>query len=145
MSETAFLYRPVGTDELALIRESGFRKFPPRLPEQPIFYPVLNQDYATQIARDWNARYNADKCGYVTRFQVRTAFLERYDVQTVGASLHQEYWIKDWLFRKARRKFAKAAFTNQSQFISPHRAVQNSCLTHSHQISARFKTNAFST
>lgn len=93
MSETTTLYRPVGSEELALICESGFRKFPPRLPEQPIFYPVLNEEYAIQIARDWNARYNADKRGYVTRFQVRTAFLDRYDVQTVGASHHREYWI----------------------------------------------------
>src|SRR5688572_21402243 len=93
MSETTTLYRPVGTDELALIRESGFTKFPPRLPGQPIFYPVLNEEYATQIARDWNARRNKDKRGYVTRFQVTTEFLERYEVQTVGASLHQEYWI----------------------------------------------------
>ena len=31
------LYRPVGEQELALIRESGYTAFPPRLPEQPIF------------------------------------------------------------------------------------------------------------
>lgn len=93
MSETTLLYRPVGTDELALIHESGFTKFPPRLPEQPIFYPVLNEEYATQIARDCNAKRNHDKRGYVTRFQVKTEFLKRYDVQAVGASHHQEYWI----------------------------------------------------
>src|SRR5687767_10022887 len=92
MSETTILYRPVGKNELALIRESGFRRFPPRLPEQPIFYPVLNEEYATQIAR-WNAKYNRDRRGYVTRFQVDTDFLARYEVQTVGASHHQEYWI----------------------------------------------------
>jgi hypothetical protein len=39
------LYRPVGPKELALIAESGFREFPPRLPEQPIFYPVTNEEY----------------------------------------------------------------------------------------------------
>lgn len=93
MIETTTLYRPVGKNEFALIRESGFTKFPPRLPEQPIFYPVLNEEYATQIARDWNAKRNPDKRGYVTRFQVRTDFLARYEVQTVGASHHQEYWI----------------------------------------------------
>ena|GEM_PF-5137857 len=43
--------RPVGRKELALVRASGFRAFPPRLPGQPFFYPVLNQEYATQIAR----------------------------------------------------------------------------------------------
>jgi hypothetical protein len=93
MDETTALYRPVGQEELNLIRERGYKAFPPRLPEQPIFYPVLNEEYATQIARDWNMKYNASKCGYVTRFRVSTAFLQRYEVQTVGGSEHQEYWI----------------------------------------------------
>ncbi len=93
MSQIATLYRPVGQPELDLIRESGFRKFPPRLPEQPIFYPVLNEAYATQIARDWNAKYNRVKVGYVTRFQVNADYLAKFAVHTVGASHHQEYWI----------------------------------------------------
>lgn len=93
IDETTTLYRPVGREELELIKKSGFTEFPPRLPEQPIFYPVLNEQYATQIARDWNARYNKSKCGYVTRFNVRTAFLQSYEAQTVGGSEHQEYWI----------------------------------------------------
>jgi hypothetical protein len=54
---------------------------------------VLNEAYATRIARDWNAKGNHDKRGYVTRFQVETAFLAAYEAQTVGASHHQEYWI----------------------------------------------------
>jgi len=29
----------------------------------------------------------------VTRFQVRTEFLRRYEIKTVGSSIHQEYWI----------------------------------------------------
>ena len=91
--ETIVLFRPVGRHELDLIIESGNTEFPPRLPEQPIFYPVLNEEYATQIARDWNAKYNNPKRGYVTRFQVRRLFLEQYEVQTVGSSVHQEYWI----------------------------------------------------
>ena len=93
MNETTLLYRPVGQSELALIRESGFTAFPPRLPEQPIFYPVLNEEYATQIARDWNARHHPDRVGYVTRFHVSSEYLKRYDIQTVGGSVHQEYWI----------------------------------------------------
>jgi hypothetical protein len=91
--ETTILFRPVGQHELDLIIESGNTEFPPRLPEQPIFYPVLNEEYATQIARDWNAKYNDPKCGYVTRFQVRSAFLEQYEMHTVGSLVHQEYWI----------------------------------------------------
>ena len=91
MDETTILFRPVGAKELELIRETGFTPFPPRLPEQPIFYPVLNEDYAIQIARDWNAKQNG--VGYVTRFRVRNEYLSRYAVQTVGSSTHREYWI----------------------------------------------------
>jgi len=93
MDETTVLFRPVGQEELELIRQSGFTEFPPRLPEQPIFYPVLSEEYATQIARDWNARYSETKVGYVTRFQIRSEHLKRYQIQTVGGSMHQEYWI----------------------------------------------------
>lgn len=88
---TTTLYRPVGPQELALIAESGWRKFPPRLPDQPIFYPVLAEEYAVQIARDWNVL--ASGAGYVTRFRVRSAFLERYPAQTVGGSMHRELWV----------------------------------------------------
>ncbi|HVF68789.1 MAG TPA: hypothetical protein VM914_14055 [Pyrinomonadaceae bacterium] len=91
--KTVTLFRPVGSKELDLIRQSGFREFPPRLPEQPIFYPVLSEEYAAQIARDWNARHNEDRRGYVTRFRVRAEFLSRYEVRTVGGREHREYWI----------------------------------------------------
>jgi hypothetical protein len=46
-----------------------------------------------KIARDWNAKYNEPKCGYVTRFRVRKSFLDRYQPKTVGSAIHQEYWI----------------------------------------------------
>lgn len=88
------LYRPVGRAELALIEASGWREFPPRLPEQPIFYPVLNERYAVEIAEKWNTKDPASGfAGFVTRFRVRTDFLSRFEVQTVGAAHHQEYWI----------------------------------------------------
>ena len=93
MIETTVLFRPVGEKELKLIKDAQFSEFPPRLPEQPIFYPVLNEEYASQIARDWNAKHEAEKVGYVTRFCVRSEFLARYEVHTVGGSIHQEYWI----------------------------------------------------
>src|SRR3954466_11001318 len=89
--ETTVLFRPVGPKELALIEESGWREFPPRLPEQPIFYPVLNEEYAIQIARDWNVRESG--AGFVTSFHVDAAFVSRYPVQTVGGSVHKELWI----------------------------------------------------
>jgi len=91
VDDTLTLYRPVGPEELALIRESGFRRFPPRLPQQPIFYPVISEAYATRIARDWNVK--ASGAGYVTRFAVSRSFLDRYQVQTAGGSNHLEYWI----------------------------------------------------
>ena len=89
--EITILFRPVGPKELALIAASGFREFPPRLPEQPIFYPVLNEEYARQSAREWNA--SADGVGFVTRFEVRNEFLAGYPVRQVGASVHRELWI----------------------------------------------------
>jgi hypothetical protein len=91
---TITLFRPVGQQEYDLIRESGFRAFPPRLSTQPIFYPVLNEEYAIQIARDWNTKDAASGyAGYVTRFAVRRDFLDPYPVKTVGNATHREYWI----------------------------------------------------
>ena len=90
--QTITLYRPVGQKEYELIRASGFSAFPPRLDTQPIFYPVLNEAYAIQIARDWNMKDLASGySGYVTRFEVQAAFLSQYEVQTVGNQSHQEY------------------------------------------------------
>src|SRR5690242_13506782 len=92
--ETTVLFRPVGPKELALIAASNYRAFPPRLPQQPIFYPVLTEAYAAKIARDWNAKDpSTGYRGYVTRFYVRRAFLAAYDVQQAGGAAHQEYWI----------------------------------------------------
>jgi hypothetical protein len=88
------LYRPIGQKEFDLIAESGFRAFPPRLPEQPFFYPVLNEEYAIQIARDWNTKDPRSAYrGYVVRFHVRSEFLRRYEIRSVGSTLHREYWI----------------------------------------------------
>ena len=89
--ETVMLWRPTGPDELALVEASGWTAWPPRLPDQPIFYPVLNEDYATRIARDWNVK--ASGVGYVTRFEVDKEFLDRYEVQQAGGQTILEYWI----------------------------------------------------
>src|SRR5689334_4809352 len=72
--EVVTLWRPVGPKELELIRQADMRAFPPRLPDQPIFYPVLSEDYAVKIARDWNVP--ASGAGYVTRFLVKRTFLD---------------------------------------------------------------------
>ena len=89
--DTLTLWRPVGPQELELIRQSGMRAFPPRLPDQPIFYPVLTEDYAIKIARDWNVP--ASGSGFVTRFAVKRDFIAQYDVQEAGGRSHLEYWI----------------------------------------------------
>ena len=88
---TTTLYRPVGQSELALIEQSGWKKFPSRLPEQPIFYPVMNEEYAIQIARDWNVATSGS--GFVTKFAVKSDYLKKYEVQNVGGQIHNELWI----------------------------------------------------
>ena len=88
---TTVLWRPVGPEELKLIRQSGMLAFPPRLPEQPIFYPVTTEEYAIKIARTWNVR--ASGSGYVTRFAVKNSYLNQYAIETAGGRAHQEYWI----------------------------------------------------
>lgn len=88
---TTTLWRPVGPLELDLIKQSGMKAFPPRLPDQPIFYPVLSEDYAIRIARDWNV--SRDGAGYVTRFDVKTSFLDTYTSQEAGGQSLKEYWI----------------------------------------------------
>lgn len=86
------LYRPVGLRELELIAQTEFRAFPPRLPEQPIFYPVLNFEYAAQIAEQWNTQ--SDRyAGFVTQFEVEDEYVKQFDVQTVGGRIYQELWI----------------------------------------------------
>lgn len=86
------LYRPVGLKELELIAKANFKAFPPRLPEQPIFYPVLNFEYAEQIARDWNTQSNSF-AGFVTKFEVEDDYANKFPVRVVGSSIHQELWV----------------------------------------------------
>ncbi|MEC3952769.1 ADP-ribosylation/crystallin J1 [Nocardia sp. CDC153] len=88
---TTTLWRPTGPEELDLVAASGWREWPPRLPDQPIFYPVLTEEYAIMIARDWNVP--ASGAGFVTRFEVDTTYLNRYEVHQVGGREILEYWI----------------------------------------------------
>jgi hypothetical protein len=82
----------MGSKELALVEASGFSAFPPRLSEQPIFYPVTNETYATEIARGWNTK-EEDRLGFVAKFAVDSEFLQQFDRKVVGASRHEEYWV----------------------------------------------------
>ncbi|MCP5017673.1 MAG: hypothetical protein GY938_20740 [Ketobacter sp.] len=89
--KTVTIYRPTGPSELELVRQSGNKRWPPRLPEQPIFYPVTTEGYAVKIARDWNVKDSG--CGFVTRFEVEADYLSQFDVQIAGGKECQEYWI----------------------------------------------------
>lgn len=89
--ETTYLYRPVNQEELDLIEQSGWTKFPPRLLWQPIFYPVMNEEYAIQISVEWNVpSYGV---GYVTRFAVKSDYVAKFKVQNVGGLIHNELWV----------------------------------------------------
>ena len=92
MENTTTLYRPVGALELRLIADSGYRAFPPRLVDQPIFYPVMNFEYAEQIARDWNTKRNSF-AGFVLKFDVDAEYLQQFPVQIVGGQQHTELWV----------------------------------------------------
>ena len=88
------LFRPVGQAEYELILASEYKEYPPRLPEQPIFYPVLNERYARDIAEKWNKKSrDSGYAGYVTSFEIDDEYISRFEVQTVGASYNQEFWI----------------------------------------------------
>ncbi|MCJ8152888.1 ADP-ribosylation/crystallin J1 [Chryseobacterium sp. SSA4.19] len=92
--KTITLYRPVGEKEMILIIESNYKKFPPRLEWQPIFYPVLNEDYASEIAEKWNTRDQAGNyLGFVTKFEVSEDEVNKYPMQNVGAGNHNELWV----------------------------------------------------
>ncbi len=86
-----FLYRPVNQAELDLVKASDWLAFPPRLPEQPIFYPVTNLAYACKISLEWNVP--AYKKSYVLKFEVADDFLKNYEIQNVGGEGIDEYWI----------------------------------------------------
>ena len=89
--ETVTLYRPAGPAEMELVAAQDFRRWPPRLPEQPIFYPVTNEQYATEITTMWNVKEFGS--GVVTRFEVERSFMDRYEVHCVGAPHATEWWI----------------------------------------------------
>ena len=91
MSEVMTLFRPIGPEELELLRCSGFRRWPPRLVGQPIFYPVTNFEYAREIAEKWNVPQSGK--GFVTQFQVQSRFMQRYSIQQVGSEHHTEWWV----------------------------------------------------
>jgi hypothetical protein len=92
--KTKNLYRPVGQIELDLIKDSAYKSFPPRLSWQPIFYPVLDYDYACSIAKDWNTNDDLNgNVGYVTKFDISENYFNSFEIQNVGAKNHNEFWV----------------------------------------------------
>ena len=89
--DTILLFRSTGPAELEQLKENDFTRWPPRLPDQPIFYPVLHESYAEEVARNWNVP--EDRMAYVTRFLVKKSFIDQYELHMVGGELHIEYWI----------------------------------------------------
>jgi hypothetical protein len=89
--ETIILYRPTGPMEMELVAASGYRRWPPRLPEQPIFYPVTNEEYAKEIAIKWNIPTSG--VGFVAKFFVKKSFMDGYQIHKVGGEIHTEWWI----------------------------------------------------
>ena len=91
---TVQLFRPVGLKELELIMQTGWKKFPPRLEWQPIFYPVLNEGYAARIANEWNTKDPfSGNCGVVTTFRINEDHYRLYTPQNVGGEGIDELWV----------------------------------------------------
>lgn len=92
--ETIHLYRPVGLKELDLIKQSNWKEFPKRLPDQPIFYPVLTYEYAELIISNWNINEEfSGFAGFITRFVINFEFVKKYKVEIAGGPTLQELWV----------------------------------------------------
>ena len=92
--KTTRLFRPIGVKELDLIRGSGYTKYPPRLEGQPIFYPVMNFEYAAKIAKEWNTKDAfSGYAGFVTEFEIDSGYISKYEVKNVGGKGIDELWV----------------------------------------------------
>ena len=85
------LFRSTGVAELRLVRDLDWRAWPPRLPEQSIFCPVMTFAYAERIARDWSAV--DDAWGFVTPSDVAGDMAARHPIQEAGGRAHSELWV----------------------------------------------------
>ena len=118
------LYRPVSLQELESIYDSGMKAFPARLPQQPIFYPVLDLEYARKTASDWNVK-RGQFAGYVTQFKVDDDFIKHYEKHAVGKTDYQELWIPEEDMEEFNRhlvghiKVVEAYFGGKFQGFSP--------------------------
>ena len=123
------LYRPVGLKEWKLIEESGRTVFPPRLDWQPIFYPVLNFQYAAELARNWNTVDElSDFLGIVTRFEIDSDYVSQFEVQVVGAAHCEELWVPaeqlDEFNRRISGKISPCAAYYGERYTGPQIPVE---------------------
>lgn len=115
--ETTKLYRPVNRAELNLIQDSGWKKFPPRLPDQPIFYPVTNQEYASQITTEWNLPFY--KNGFVTEFELSNQYLSKFKVEKVGLDHHTELWVPAEELEEFNGEIINQIFVVEAYHVNP--------------------------
>lgn len=134
------LYRPIGLKELQLIIDLEFKKFPPRLTWQPIFYPVMNQKYAEQIAFEWNTNDKfSGYCGIVTQFNLPTKYLKKYGIQNVGDKFHNELWVPSEELEEFNNQIigeieiVKVFLGKQFDFLKTDEATQIS-ISHANQL-----------
>jgi len=126
MIKNVTLYRPVGANELVLIIDSGMKRFPSRLFWQPIFYPVLNFQYAAEIAERWNMRDpDSDGVGFVTEFDIPEDYFQTFGIQTVGLDYHQELWVPAEMLDEFNDKIVNGIRISKSfigrKFIMPEK------------------------
>ena len=91
MTATVTLYRPVGDREFGHIRDSGWRLFPPRFDGYPLFCALLDENYATESARDWTTKNGARV--HVLRFDVGQEFISGCHIRPAESSNYRQYLI----------------------------------------------------
>ena len=87
---TTALWRPMGQQELRLVREAGGRRWPALRSHQTHFFPMLDEDFAIRAAQNWNL---FGPVRYVARFHVETGFLGRYSTRSFGGSATPMLWV----------------------------------------------------
>jgi hypothetical protein len=105
---------------MALVFEAGMRAFPPRLPEQPIFYPVLVEEYADQIARAWNTK-DEPFAGYVIEVEIPDNYALCFTPKTVGGSTHPELWVPAKSVAEFNAHLTRAITVRRAFFGSKYR------------------------
>lgn len=89
--ETVALYRSTGPEDLLLVEQNGFKRWPARLSWQPIFDPISNEQYAIDYARDWNVKDSGKV--FVTQFSAEKSFINQSQIHQVDPTYSTEWWI----------------------------------------------------